>query len=305
MMGIESGRNNVIQLSDRLAEKGAFLGKKPKQVRQSNTRIMAITSGKGGVGKTNIVANLGFSLTQLGKKVMILDADLGLGNMDVLLGLAPKYNFSHVVMGTKSISEIVIPGPGDMKILPASSGIEELTRLTDKQKSRLLTSLDLMLDSIDILLIDTGAGISENVMYFNTSAQEIIVVVSPEPTSVTDAYALMKVLSLDYSEKHFNLVVNLAKTPKEANELYWQLKLVTDRFLGISMEYMGYVLSDERVKEGVKLQKIVSEIYPNTQASKCFAALAKKICEAPAPRLPGGGSPKLFWKSMVRRNSSQ
>ena len=304
-MGIESGRNNVIQLSDRLAEKGAFLDKKPKQVRQSNTRIMAITSGKGGVGKTNIVANLGFSLTQLGKKVMILDADLGLGNMDVLLGLAPKYNFSHVVMGTKSISEIVIPGPGDMKILPASSGIEELTRLTDKQKSRLLTSLDLMLDSIDILLIDTGAGISENVMYFNTSAQEIIVVVSPEPTSVTDAYALMKVLSLDYSEKHFNLVVNLAKTPKEANELYGQLKLVTDRFLGISMEYMGYVLSDERVKEGVKLQKIVSEIYPNTQASKCFAALAKKICEAPAPRLPGGGSPKLFWKSMVRRNSSQ
>ena len=305
MMGLESGRNNVIQLSDRLAEKGAFLGKTPKKVRQSNTRIMAITSGKGGVGKTNIVANLGFSLTQLGKKVMILDADLGLGNMDVLLGLAPKYNFSHVVMGTKSISEIVIPGPGDMKILPASSGIEELTRLTDKQKSRLLTSLDLMLDSIDILLIDTGAGISENVMYFNTSAQEIIVVVSPEPTSVTDAYALMKVLSLDYSEKNFNLVVNLAKTPKEANELYGQLKLVTDRFLGISMEYMGYVLADDRVKEGVKLQKIVSEISPNTQASKCFAALAKKICETPAPRLPGGGSPKLFWKSMVRRNSSQ
>lgn len=300
----ERARNNVIRLTDKLAEKGSPLNKKTTKGRKSKTRVIAITSGKGGVGKTNIVANLGFALTQLGKKVLILDADLGLGNLDVLLGLAPKYNFSHVVAGSKSISEIAIPGPGNMKILPASSGIEELTRLTDKQKARLLTSLDIMLDPIDILLIDTGAGISENVMYFNSSAQEIIVVVSPEPTSVTDAYALMKVLCLDYSEKSFKLVVNLAKTSKEADELYRQLKLVTDRFLGISLEYMGYVLADERVKKGVKLQRVVSEICPNTQASKCFATLAKKICETPAPHLPEGNN-RFFWKNMVRRNSSQ
>ena len=300
----ERARNNVIRLTDKLAEKGNPLNKKTTKGRKSKTRVIAITSGKGGVGKTNIVANLGFALTQLGKEVLILDADLGLGNLDVLLGLAPKYNFSHVVEGSKSISEIAIPGPGNMKILPASSGIEELTRLTDKQKALLLTSLDIMLDPIDILLIDTGAGISENVMYFNSSAQEIIVVVSPEPTSVTDAYALMKVLCLNYSEKSFKLVVNLAKTPKEADELYRQLKLVTDRFLGISMEYMGYVLADECVKKGVRLQRVVSEICPNTPASKCFATLAKKICETPAPHFPEGRN-KFFWKNMVRRNSSQ
>lgn len=297
-------RNNVIRLTDKLAEKGSHLSKKITKDGKFNTRVIAVTSGKGGVGKTNIVANIGFALTQLGKKVLIFDADLGLGNLDVLLGLTPKYNFSHVIMGTKSISEITISGPGNMKILPASSGIEELTRLTDEQKSRLLTSLDLMLDSIDIFLIDTGAGISANVMYFNSSAQEIMVVVSPEPTSVTDAYALMKVLRLDYSEKYFKLVVNFAKTPKEAEELYRQLKLVTDRFLDISMEYMGYVLADERVKKSVKLQRVVSEIYPNTQASKCFATLAKKICETAAPQFPEGSS-KFFWKSVVRGNSLQ
>ena len=301
-MQLESARsNNVIRLTDKLAEKGTGLVKQPKQSRKSNTRVIAITSGKGGVGKTNIVANLGFALTKLNKKVLIFDADLGLGNLDVLLGLAPKHNISHVAMGMMSISDIAVTGPGNMKILPASSGIESLTQLTDQQKVRLLSSLEHMLDSVDIFLIDTGAGISSNVMYFNSSAQEIIVVVSPEPTSVTDAYALMKVLHLHYSQKHFNLIVNFAKTAKEAGELYRQLKLVTDKFLDITLEYIGYVLADEEVKKGVKLQRVVSELYPNCQASKCFATLAKKICDTPTLNTPEGGS-SFFWRSVVGRD---
>lgn len=296
----ESTTNKVISLSDKLAEKGVPFRNPPKKDGKSSTRVIAITSGKGGVGKTNIVANLGFAFTQLEKKVLIFDADLGLGNLDVLLGLAPKHNISHVATGVMSLSDIAVEGPGNMKILPASSGIESLTRLTDEQKVKILSSLDRMLDSVDIFLIDTGAGISSNVMYFNSSAQEIIVVVSPEPTSVTDAYALMKVLCLHYSQKYFKLIVNFAKTAKEAHELYRQLKLVTDRFLDIELEYIGYVLVDEQMRKGVKLQKVVSELWPNALASKCFATLAKRICDMPAMPAPEGGS-NFFWRSVVGR----
>jgi len=298
----EGSSNKVIRLTDRRAEKGRTPKRPSDRKRKSHARVIAITSGKGGVGKTNIVANLGFALTQLNKKVLIFDADLGLGNLDVLLGIAPKHNISHVATGLISLSDIAVEGPGHMKILPASSGIESLTRLTDQQKVNLLSSLDHMLESVDIFLIDTGAGISSNVMYFNSSAQEIIVVVSPEPTSVTDAYAMMKVLCLDYSLKYFKLIVNFARTPKEASELYRQLKLVTDKFLDIELEYMGYVLLDEQVRKGVKLQKVVSELWPNALASKCFAALAKKICDAP-PALPSpeGGS-NFFWRSVVGKD---
>jgi len=268
--------------------------------KKSGTRVIAITSGKGGVGKTNIVANLGFALSQLGKRVLILDADLGLGNLDVLLGLVPKYNLSHVITGEKTIPEIIVEGPGKMRILPASSGVQELTQLSKEQKLHLLAGLDLLNDSIDILLIDTAAGISSNVMYFNISAQEIVVVATPEPTSITDAYALMKVLSIKYSEKRFKLLVNLVSNTQEATEVFRQLSLVADRFLNISIEYLGHVLFDENVPRGVKLQKAVSEIYPDTQASRCFAALAKKIWRLPSPALPKGNI-QFFWKHLIQK----
>ena len=152
----------------------------------------------------------------------------------------------------------------------------------------MLTDLDLLIDSVDLFLIDTGAGISSNVMHFNSSAQEIMVVVSPEPTSITDAYALMKVLSLNYARKQFKLVVNLAKSSREATDVYKQLELVADRFLDIKIEYMGYVLIDENVKRCVRLQKVVSEINPDTKASRCFVSLAKRIFESGASESSGG-----------------
>jgi len=294
--------NQVISLTKRMAGKMAATEKKKMGSRESYTRVIAITSGKGGVGKSNIVANLGFVLSQLGKKVLILDADLGLGNLDVLLGLTPKYNLSHAITGAKTISEIVIEGPGKVKILPAPSGIQELCDLTEEQKTRMLTALDLLIDSVDLFLIDTGAGISSNVMQFNSSAPEIMVVVSPELTSITDAYALMKVLSLDYSRKHFKLVVNLARSSKEATEVYGQLELVADRFLDIEIEYMGYVLIDENVKRGVRLQKVVSEIHPDTRASRCFASLAKKIFESRPSNFPEGNT-NFFWRKLARNGT--
>jgi flagellar biosynthesis protein FlhG len=278
--------NKVITLPNKHPSAAREDGHNNTQDATQNRRMIAITSGKGGVGKTNIVANLGYALSRLGKNTMILDADLGLGNLDVLLGITPRYNLSHVIAGEKTIHDVTVLGPGNVKIIPASSGIQELTELSKRQRLQILNELNLLTDSVEILLVDTAAGISANVTYFNTTAQEIIVVVSPEPTSITDAYALMKVLSLKYSAKYFKLLVNLAPSMQEAYEIFRQLNLVTDRFLDISIEYFGHILFDDKVPKCVKRQKIVSEVYPDTKASRCFAALAKKLSCPSAPQSP-------------------
>jgi len=267
--------------------------------RKSHARVIAITSGKGGVGKTNIVANLGFAFSNLGKKVLIMDADLGLGNMDVLLGIAPKFNISHVIRGEKSIADILEQGPGKMRILPASSGIQELTQLTNDQKVQFLTELDRLIDDVDILLIDTAAGISTNVMDFNVTAHEIVVVVSPEPTSITDAYALMKVLSLKYAEKNCKLLVNMVASAREGEDVFRQLVLVTDRFLDIHIDYLGSVLYDDKVTRGVKRQRLVSDLYPDSKASRCFTDLARRMAMATPSSRPKGNT-NFFWHHLVR-----
>jgi flagellar biosynthesis protein FlhG len=267
--------------------------------RKANARVIAITSGKGGVGKTNIVANLGFAFSHLGQKVLVLDADLGLGNLDVLLGIAPKFNISHVIRGEKSLSEILVDGPGNMKILPASSGIQELTQLTQGQKVQFLTALDHLIDDMDILLIDTAAGISTNVTDFNVTAHEIIVVVSPEPTAITDAYALMKVLSLKYAEKRCQLLVNMAGSPREGEDVFRQLGLVTERFLDIQVDYLGCVLSDEKVTRGVKHQRLVCDLFPQSRASRCFTQLAERMVKASPSSRPKGNT-NFFWHHLVQ-----
>ncbi len=299
-MGLKDKENKVVNLSKRIGEKACMIKNKNSDKKyKKETKVIAITSGKGGVGKTNIVANLGFALSRLGKKVLMLDADLGLGNLDVLLGLAPKYNLSHVISGEKSLQEIILKGPGNVEILSASSGIQELTQLSKQQKIQILTELDLLIDSFDVLLIDTAAGISTNVLDFNSTAQEIIVVVSPEPTSLTDAYALMKVLSMKYSEKHCRLLLNQAASDQEGREIYRQLNLVVERFLDISVKYFGCVLFDEKVTKSVRRQQVVLELYPDSPASKCFGMLAKKVINMKTSKTTEGIS-NLFWKHLAQ-----
>ena len=267
-------------------------------VPKAQARVIAITSGKGGVGKTNIVANLGYALCKAGQRVLIFDADLGLGNLDVLLGLAPRNNLSHVIEGQRKLSDIIVSGPGNLKILPASSGIQELTKLTSLQKLEIFNELNVLLSDYDIVLIDTAAGISSNVLYFNASANEIMVVVTPEPTSITDAYALIKILSVKYQEKHFRLLVNLAKNGKEADDVSRQLCLVANRFLDVSIEYFGSVLADDNVKLGVRKQKVVSEWAPMTPASRNFAELAHKLVRS-QPMTPRSENRPLIWQDIV------
>ena len=298
-MNPEKTATNVIHVANRFVERRCTDQTRYQKAIRPETRVIAITSGKGGVGKTNIVANLGYAFSRQGKKVLIVDADWGLGNLDVLLGMAPRYNLSHVIMGEKQVPDILLDGPGNMQILPASSGIQELTDLTANQKIHLLTQLDQLMEEIDILLIDTAAGISSNVMDFNVSAKEILVVVSPEPTSLTDAYALMKVLSIKYAAPSCKLVVNMAANTREAMDIYRQLNMVVEKFLNISVEYMGCVLFDDKLPRGVKRQKIISQLYPSAKASRSFSNLARKLAESSGSH-PHEGDSHFIWDHLYR-----
>lgn len=259
-------------------------------------RVISVSSGKGGVGKTNIVANLGFAFTQLQKKVLVLDADLGLANMDVLLGLAPQYTIEHLLRGQKSISDILIKGPGGMSIMPASSGIQELADLKEDEKIFLLNELDNLAEAIDIFLIDTSAGISSNVLYFNMAAEESIVIATPEPTSIADAYALIKVLSIKCQKKHFTILVNSARNGREAKEVFKKISKVANRFLGsLSIDYLGFIPFDEKLPSAVIHQQPVLEIYPQALSSRSFMEVAKALLEKPGGKVPNGHI-QFFWK---------
>ena len=267
---------------------------------QRPVRVIAVTSGKGGVGKTNIATNLAYHLSQMSRKTLVLDADMGLANIDVILGIAPKHNLYHVLRGEKALSEVIVDGPGGMKILPATSGIQEMADLSKGEKLALLDELDGLGTQLDFLLIDTAAGIAGNVIYFNVAAREIIVVVSPEPTSITDAYALIKILYSNYGEKRFMLLVNMVKHTSEAREVFLKVSNATSHFLNLSIEYLGYVLEDVKVTEAVRRQKALAEIYPDSRANKCLQSIARKLCKL-QPEFCESGSLKFFWKSIVEK----
>ena len=264
-------------------------------------RMISITSGKGGVGKTNIAANLAYLLSRMNQKTMVLDADAGLANIDVILGINSPYNLYHVLTGERLLADTLVEGPGGIKILPSASGIPEMTDLSRGQKLTLIDELNALNDSLDFILIDTGAGISSNVMYFNMAAREIIVVTTPEPTALTDAYALIKVLYQRHAKRRFRLIVNMVRNPAEAKEIYDRLSHATDHFLNLTIEYLGHVLLDEKVKEAVLQQKAVTEIYPNSPATRCLAKIAEKICSETTEEYEDGNI-KLFWESIIDRN---
>jgi len=263
-------------------------------------KVISISSGKGGVGKTNVTANLGLAFTKLGKQVMILDADLGLANIDVLLGITSYYSIEHLFSGKKKFSEILIQGPGGMAILPASSGVLDLVNLNESQKIFLLNELDHLAAGIDVLLIDTGSGISSNVLYFNMAAPESIIIATPEPTSITDAYTLIKVLSTKFQKKDFMILVNFASGPQEAKEVFKKLNASVDRFLGtLSLDYLGFIPPDENIPKAVKLQKAILEVFPRSLFSRRIMEVAKTISERPIQRT-GSGNVQFFWKQLLQ-----
>ncbi len=262
------------------------------------TRVIAVTSGKGGVGKTNVVVNLAVELARAGKRVLVLDADLGLGNIDVLLGLVPRFTLEHVLCGSHRLSDIIISGPAGIQVLPAGSGLPQLTSLTDSQQLTLQSELERTADTVEVLLIDTGAGVSPNVTYFASAAQETIVVISPEPTSLTDAYALMKVLCRQHREHRFKVLVNLVKSQREATQTFRKLDRAAERFLNIKLEYLGCIPLDDYLPMAVIEQKAVTELFPCSPASRAFAELAKKVAEWPNPELPKS-TVQFLWQQLI------
>ncbi len=278
------------------AERGQRRGGGLSGVSGAYPRVIAVTSGKGGVGKTNVVGNLAVSMADMGKRVLIMDADLGLANIDIIYGIHPRYNIGDVLSGEKELKEVIIEGPSGVRIIPAGSGFVNLTHLTDGQKLSLLSEFEAFEDDFDYFLIDTGAGISDNVTYFNLAANECIVVVSPEPTSITDAYAMVKVMSTRHGEKHFKLLMNMVKDEAEAKAVFLNLIQATDRFLsGVSLEYCGYLPRDEKVPAAVLQRKPFVALYPKAAVSRQIQRIIRQLEETPR-RFDGNGNIKFFVK---------
>jgi flagellar biosynthesis protein FlhG len=240
-------------------------------------RVIAITSGKGGVGKTNVVLNLCLALSRMQRRVFLLDADLGLANVDVLLGLSPRYTLEHVLNGQKDIMDIVLEGPAGFKILPSGSGISELSEMSYEQQMRLFRELSRIEDDVDYLFIDTGAGISSNVLRFNASANEIIVIANPEPTSITDAYALMKLLSIKYHIREFGLIANSVVNDEDGQSVYDRLKRVCGQFLQVHLTYLGCIPFDKYMRLAVRQQSPLLELYPQAPAARSITRIAADL----------------------------
>jgi flagellar biosynthesis protein FlhG len=239
--------------------------------------VLAITSGKGGVGKTNVTINVAIAMARLGLRVGVLDADFGLGNVDVLLGIAPVAHVGHVVAGEKQLRDIVVRGPHGITIIPASSGLQSMTSLSGIQRDRLLAALDLACRELDFLLIDTAAGISDNVMDMLKLAERIVLVTSLEPSAIVDAYALTKVLTQADAAKEIGVVVNGARTADEAATAYRQLETATRRFLKRSVSYYGHIADDPAVRESILVQRAIVDLLPQSPASRCYRIVASRL----------------------------
>jgi len=256
---------------------------KPKPV-----RVIAVTSGKGGVGKTNVSVNMALAMAALGRKVMVMDADLGLANIDVMLGLKPLYNLSHVIRGERTLEEVLIEGPGGVRIVPAASGVKLMAELNPMQHAGLIRAFSELSFDLDVLLVDTAAGISDSVISFSRAAQEVVVVVCDEPASLTDAYALMKVLNRDHGVQRFNVLSNMSHSAQEGREMFAKLVNVTDRYLDATLNYLGTVPYDEYLLKAVRKQRPVIDAFPRSRSALAFKNLAQKADKWPRPEAAAG-----------------
>jgi len=253
---------------------------------QHGAVTIAVTSGKGGVGKTSVVINLAVALARLRNRVAIVDADFGLGNVDVLLGLAPAYHLGHMLTGEKEIEEIIVPGPFGVQIIPASSGLRDLAALNERQWLRLADGLQRVCQNLDYMLIDTAAGVSDNVVQLLIGAQRVVVVTSLEPSAMVDAYAMVKIITAADARKEIAILVNGARDADEGELVYRQLDVAATRFLQRGLRSYGHIPYDPAVREAVLVQRPIVDHRPQSPASRCFRVLASRI----ANQGPGGGT---------------
>lgn len=262
-------------------------------------KVIAVTSGKGGVGKTNLSVNLGTALANNGRAVMLMDADLGLANVDVLLGLQPHFNLSHVLNGERTLGEIIVTTPNGLQVVPAASGTQHMAELEPAECAGVIHAFSEIGHQVDVMLVDTSAGISDSVVRFSQASQQVIVVVCDEPASITDAYALIKVLSREYGIDRFHIVANMVRNEQEGRGLFTKISRVTERFLDVTLEFTGMVPYDESLRKAVQRQKTVVEAFPNSRSAIALKGLADEIDNWPTA-MGARGHLEFFVERLIR-----
>jgi flagellar biosynthesis protein FlhG len=263
-------------------------------------QVIAVTGGKGGVGKTSVSVNLATALASAGRRVMLLDGDLGLANVDVFLGLSPRHTMAHVLKGERTLEEIIVESPHGVHVVPGASGVAELANLSAAGHLGLVQAFSALSRRLDTLIVDTSAGISHGVLQFSQAAQQVLVVVCDEPASMTDAYALIKVLSRQHDVSTFRVVANMVRAPGEGEALYQKLGRVTSRFLDVTLDYVGEIPEDPYLRRAIREQRPVTAAFPSCPASRAFKKLALKADKWPVPDCPRGNL-EFFVERLVRK----
>ena len=263
-------------------------------------QVIAVTGGKGGVGKTSVAVNLATALASAGRRVMLLDGDLGLANVDVFLGLSPRHTMAHVLSGERTLEEIILESPHGIQVVPGASGVAELANLSAAGHLGLVQAFSALSNRVDTLIVDTSAGIAHSVVQFTQAAQHVLLVVCDEPASMTDAYALVKVLSRNHAVTKFQVLANMVRAPGEGEGLFEKLQRVTGRFLDVTLEYVGEIPEDPYLRRAIREQRPVLAAFPSCPASRAFKKLALKADKWPVPECPRGNL-EFFVERLVRK----
>lgn len=265
-------------------------------------QVIAVTGGKGGVGKTSVAINLATAMAGAGKRVLLLDGDLGLANVDVLLGLSPRRTLAHVIDGSCTLDDVIVEAAQGFQVVPAASGVADMANLSAAGHLNIVQAFSSLANRLDTLIVDTAAGIAHGVLQFSQAAQHVLIVVCDEPSSITDAYALIKILSRNHGVREFHVLSNMCGKPGEGSQLFKKLERVTSRFLDVVLEYEGEVPEDPYLKRAVREQRPVTDAYPASPAAQAFKKLAIKAVKWPVPSGPRGNL-EFFVERLVRRNT--
>jgi len=271
-----------------------------REVATPGVQVIAVTGGKGGTGKSSVAVNLATAFAQAGRKAMLLDGDLGLANVDVLLGLTPRYTLEHVLRGERALEEVILETSAGVRVVPAASGVARMAALSAAEQAGLVQAFSALPGPLDVLIVDTAAGISESVLQFCQAAQQVLVVMRDEPTSLTDTYALIKVLSRNHGLRHFRIVANMTRDPDQGRNVFVRLQRVTDRYLDVLLEYAGEIPEDRLLQKAVQAQRAVMELYPGCPAAQAFKRLARAAGAWPTP-VNASGRLEFFLERMLAR----